>query len=169
MIETYFEIAEKALDRALVDASTPPAIQNFRMDLGQAINEQPYQGQLILGAGSHLLENEDFVVTQFKAKKSFAFEPFMMRTKYRFNEGYQGNATVRGWRDYDSIYHAVFACVRGTGGYPKGLAHEAIPSGLLLRPAIPSAEIFQVESTYGPKANFKYFAPRVAQARAGFA
>ncbi len=32
-----------------------------------------------------------------------------MPTKYRFIEGYQGNGTVRGWRDFDSIYHAVFA------------------------------------------------------------
>ncbi|MCH7729535.1 MAG: DUF1592 domain-containing protein, partial [Planctomycetes bacterium] len=66
-----------------------------------------------------------------------------------------GNDTVRGWREYDSIYHAVFACMRGTDGYPKGKAYEPIPEGLLLRPAIPSAELFQVESTYGPKANFK--------------
>ena len=70
LIETYFEIAEKALDRALVDESIPPAIQNFRMDLGRAINDQPYVGQLILGAGSHLLKNEDFVVTQRKAEKA---------------------------------------------------------------------------------------------------
>ena len=78
-----------------------------------------------------------------------------MRTKYRFIEGYQGNATVRGWREYDSIYHNVFACVRGSDGYPKGLAYQPGSRGLLLRPAIPSAELFGVESTYGPKANFK--------------
>ena len=30
-----------------------------------------------------------------------------------------------------------------------------MPEGLLLRPAIPSDEIFGVDSTYGPKANFK--------------
>ena len=45
-----------------------------------------------------------------------------MRTKYRFIEGYRGNDTVRGWRDYDSIYHAVFADMRGSRGYPKGEA-----------------------------------------------
>ena len=29
--------------------------------------------------------------------KPFAFEPFRMRTHYRFIEGYRGNDTVRGW------------------------------------------------------------------------
>ena len=55
---------------------------------------------------------------------------------------YQGNDTVRGWRDYDSIYHAVFACMRGSHGYPKGRAYSTVPEGLLLRPAIPSSEVF---------------------------
>ena len=78
-----------------------------------------------------------------------------MQRKFRFVEGYQGNATVRGWREYDSIYHAVFACMRGTPGYPKGLAYQALPNGLALRPAIPSREIFGQSSTYGPQSNFK--------------
>ena len=67
-----------------------------------------------------LLENPDVLVTQLTPTKPFAFEPFFMRTKYRFIEGYRGNDTVRGWRDYDSIYHAVFADMRGSAGYPKG-------------------------------------------------
>ena len=83
------------------------------------------------------------------------FEPFRMRTKYRFIEGYKGNATVRGWRDFDSIYHAVFAGMRGSRGYPRGLPYSTVPEGLLLRPAIPSDEIFEGDGTYGPKANFK--------------
>jgi hypothetical protein len=78
-----------------------------------------------------------------------------MPTKFRFIEGYQGNDTVRGWRDFDSIYHAVFACMRGTPGYPLGDPQNAVPEGLLLRPAIPSSEIFGESNTYGPVANFK--------------
>lgn len=155
LIEAYFDIAERALDRCIVDEQSKPVVQNFRMDFGAKVNPQPLPNNLILGANSHLLRNEDFRVTELKPAKPFAFTPFKMRTKYRFIEGYQGNATVRGWKEYDSIYHAVFACMRGTNGYPKGKAYESIPSGLLLRPSIPSAELFQVESTYGPKANFK--------------
>lgn len=155
LIEAYFDVAERALDCCLVDENSKPAIQNFRMDLGAGINRDPYPEPLILGALNHLLPSQDFVVTQLTARKPFEFDPVVMRTKYRFNEGYAGNSTVRGWRDYDSIYHAVFACMRGKPGYPKGLAYQTVPSGLLLRPAIPSAEIFQVESTYGPQANFK--------------
>ena len=155
LLEAYLEIAARALERCLVDESTLPVIQNVRMDLGESINADPFPEALILGANSHLLANDDFVVTQPTPDKPFDFVPFGMQTKFRYIEGYQGNDTVRGWRDYDSIYHAVFACMRGTEGYPKGKAYETVPEGLLLRPAIPSAELFEVESTYGPRANFK--------------
>ena len=155
LIEAYFEVAENALNRCIVDEDSRPSIQNFRMDLGAAINPDPFPEPLILGALNHLLPNQDFMVTQLTAQKPFDFDPFFMRTKYRFNEGYQGNSTVRGWREYDSIYHSVFACMRGKPGYPRGLAYQTVPEGLLLRPSVPSAELFQVESTYGPQANFK--------------
>ena len=155
LIEAYFDVAQKALDSVIVDEKAKPTIQNFRLELGKDINANPIREKLILGALSMLLPSRDFVVTQPKPKKDFPFEPFAMRTKFRFHEGYAGNSTVRGWREYDSIYHNVFACVRGNGGYPKGLPYELIEQGLLLRPAIPSAELFGVESTYGPKSNFK--------------
>ncbi len=155
LIEAYLEIAEEALNRAIVDPGFKPSIQNFRMELGAGINKNPIPDELILGANSHLLENKDFTVTQLKATKPFAFDPFYMRTKYRFIEGYQGNDTVRGWRDFDSIYHSVFACMRGSRGYPKGDPFNPVPEGLLLRPAIPNDELFEQDGTYGPKANFK--------------
>lgn len=155
LLEAYFDIAEKALDRSIADPKAKPTVQHFRVDLGKGINREPCPDKLILGADSLLLNNADFVVTQPRLSKPFAFDPFVMRTKWRFIEGYQGNDTVRGWRDYDSIYHAVYACVRGSHGYPKGRAYDPVPSGLLLRPAIPSSELFGQESTYGPRANFK--------------
>src|SRR5262249_39761055 len=126
-----------------------------RVDLGAGVNPAPLREKIILGAGSELLENSDVLVTQLAPNKPFPFEPFRMRTKFHFIEGYRGNDTVRGWRDFDSIYHAVFADMRGTAGYPKGKAYSTAPEGLLLRPAIPSDEIFGVDNTYGPRANFK--------------
>lgn len=155
LTETYFEIAEKALDRVIISPKSKPSIQNFRLDFGSGINPAPVSERLILGAGSTLLTPEDFTVTQLTVKKPFPFEPFFMRTKYRFIEGYQGNDTVRGWRDFNSIYHAVFADFRGSNGYPKGKAYGTVPEGLLLRPAIPNDELFNADGTYGPKANFK--------------
>lgn len=155
LTESYFEIAEAALNRSIVDPKSKPTIQNFRVDLGAGVNPAPLPEKLVLGADSLLLENADFVVSQPALSKPFAFDPFVMRTKYRYIEGYRGNDTVRGWRDYDSIYHAVFACMRGSRGYPKGSAYSTVPEGLLLRPAIPTDEIFGSEGTYGPKANFK--------------
>lgn len=154
-VESYFDIAEKALDLCLVDVTAKPVIQNFRVDLGTAINPNPCPDNLILGADSLLLDNPDLLVTELTPAKPFVYQPFHMRTAYEFIEGYEGNATVRGWRKFDSIYHSVFACMRGTRGYPKGEAYRVIPSGLLLRPAIPSSELFGQSSTYGPMANFK--------------
>jgi hypothetical protein len=154
-VEAYFDIAEKALDLCIVDEHAKPVIQNFRMDLGQTINPQPCPDKLVLGANSFLLNNADFVVTELKPDKPFGYQPFAMQTKFDFIEGYVGNDTIREWRKFDSIYHAVFACMRGSPGYPKGEAFQVVPTGLLLRPAIPSSEIFGVSNTYGPMANFK--------------
>jgi hypothetical protein len=154
-MEAYLQIAEQALDSVLIEEAKMPPVQAFQMELGAGINAQPYPGELVLGAQNLLLANQDFVVTEKAPNKSFAFQPFTMQKKFRFIEGYQGNDTVRGWRDFDSIYHAVFACMRGSEGYPKGRAFETVATGLLLRPAIPSSEIFGESSTYGPHANFK--------------
>lgn len=154
-VEAYFDIAEKSLDLCIVDENSKPAIQNFRMDLGRQINPTPCPDKLVLGANSFLLNNADFTVTQLTPQKPFAYEPFFMETKFNFIEGYVGNDTIRKWRKFDSIYHAVFACMRGSPGYPKGEAFETVPEGLLLRPAIPNSEIFGVSNTYGPMANFK--------------
>lgn len=154
-VESFFEIAEKSLELCLVDENTKPVIQNFVMEFGTGINPQPCPDALILGANSALLNNADFVVTEPAPKKPFDFVPFAMRTKYDFIEGYVGNDTIREWKTFDSIYHSVFACIRGTPGYPKGEATQVIPQGLVLRPAIPSSEIFGVSNTYGPMANFK--------------
>ena len=154
-VEAYFDIAEKALDLCIVDEGAKPVIQNFRMDLGRAINPQPCPDKLVLGANSFLLNNADFLVAELKPDKPFSYQPFFMQTKFDFIEGYVGNDTIREWRKFDSIYHAVFACLRGSPGYPKGEAFQVAPTGLLLRPAIPSSEIFGVSNTYGPMANFK--------------
>ena len=155
LMEAYLEIAGEALRRSIVDPDSRPSIQNFRVELGASINPEPLSEELILGANSMLVPIQDYIVTEPVPLKTFAFEPHRMRTRYRFNEGYKGNATVRGWRDFDSIYHAVFACMRGSRGYPKGSPYNTVPEGLLLRPAIPTDEIFRSDGTFGPMANFK--------------
>ena len=155
LMEAYLEVAEDALNRSIVNPDEKPTIQSFRVDLGKSINPEPLPEKLILGANSMLLENADFVVSQPRPSKRFAFEPLAMRTSYRFIEGYRGNGTVRAWRDFDSIYHAVFADMRGSRGYPKGTAYHTVPEGLLLRPAIPNNELFGCDGTFGHTANFK--------------
>jgi hypothetical protein len=154
-MEYYFDIAEKSLELCLVDEQSRPVIQNFRMDLGTDINRDPCRDELILGADSWLLRNQDFVITELSPKRTFDYQPFVMRRVWDYIEGYVGNDTIRGMRHFDSIYHSVFACMRGTRGYPRGEPFEVVSDGLLLRPAIPSSELFGQSSTYGPKANFK--------------
>ncbi len=154
-MEYYFEIAEQALKLSIVDEQTKPTVQNFRVDIGKDLNSTPCKDTLILGANSLLLDNQDFEVHELQTAKPFAYAPFQMQRSFNFIEGYEGNGTVRGWRKFESIYHAVFACMRGTEGYPKGKSYEVVKEGLLLRPSIPSTEIFGQSSTYGPQANFK--------------
>ena len=93
-LETYFKIADEALDAALIDPNLPPVIEFFRMDLGKSIHPNPSSEQLILGANNHLLANSDFMVTEPELTKPFSFERFRLQRKFRFIEGYQGNDTV---------------------------------------------------------------------------
>ena len=119
LMEAYFEIAEKALDRAIVDPARSPGFRTFVSISARASIPRRCRRSSFSGREVALLENSDVLVTQLTPTKPFAFEPFFMRTKYRFIEGYRGNDTVRGWRDYDSIYHAVFADMRGSWGIRK--------------------------------------------------
>lgn len=153
--EAYFDVADHVVSSSLIDPSERPAIQAFQMAFGRQINPDPCPDALVLGANSLLLPNSDFLVTEDFPEKPFPYEPFRMQRTFRFIEGYVGNDTIREWKGFDSIYHAVFACMRGTPGYPAGLAYESAADGLLLRPAIPSPEIFGESNTYGPMANFK--------------
>ena len=154
-LDTFLEIARKAIDSAIVDPQSRPRIQAFRMEFGKDIHPNPSKETLILGANNHLLANQDFVVHELEGNKPFPYDFWRMQKAFRFIEGYQGNDTVRGWKEFLGIHHAVFACMRGSEGYPIGRAYELFGDGLALRPAIPSPEIFGESSTYGPHANFK--------------
>ena len=141
MIETYFDIAEKALDLCLVDETKKPRIQCFRVELGKGVNKKPTADKLVLN-GPNLLPKADFLVRQVVPDKPFPFEPFPMRTKFRFFEGYAGNGTVRAWRNFEGIYHNVFAALNGkfTGGLNYGRSYVFVPEGLLLRPRSPETQ-----------------------------
>ena len=120
LLESYFDIAEKALDLVIVNDKLKPEIQILRMEIGKGINPKPSPDKLILGANSHLLPNDSFVVTQPLPNKSFAFLPFKMRTQWRFNEGYRGNDTVginyhaTSGSLWHFVAHAVLWCGRFT-------------------------------------------------------
>ena len=141
MMETYFEVAEKALDLCLVDETKKPRIQCFRVELGKGVNKKPTADKLVLN-GPNLLPKADFLVRQVVPDKPFPFEPLAMKTKFRFIEGYQGNGTVRAWKDFEGIYHNVFAALNGkfTGGLNYGRSHVFVPEGLLLRPRSPETQ-----------------------------
>lgn len=155
-MEYYLDIAGHALDLCMVDPAKPPVIQDFRLDFGRGIRPNPLREHLVLGAGSHLLNNADFTINEPAPAKPFPFTPLRMQREFDFIEGYAGNDTVRGMRHFSGLEHAVFACMRGTEGYPGGAAaYSMAPDALLLRPAIPSSELFGQGNTMGPMANFK--------------
>jgi len=161
-VEAFLAAAERALDAAIVDPTAIPRIERFRIDLGKGINPHPTPEPLILGHISQLLPAGDVLVTEPPTEKPFPFEPVAMQRQFRFIEGYQGNDTVRGWRDFDGLEHAVFACLRGSDGDdtrrivdPRGRNAEVVREGLLLRPSIPGARYLGDASKYGPLPNFK--------------
>ena len=141
MMETYFEIAGEALDLCLIDESDKPRIQCFRVELGAGINKEPVPDPLKL-EGPRLLPKTEFRLHQVVPEKAFAFESHAMQTTFRFVEGYNGNATVRGWKEFEGLYHSVFAAITGTftGGYNYGRSSHMVPEGLLLRPRSPETK-----------------------------
>ena len=141
MMETYFDIAGKALDLCFVDETSRPRIQCFRVELGSGINRNPVAEPVQLN-GPSLLAKADYVVRETQPEKSFPFEPLAMRKKFRFVEGYRGNATVREWKEFNGLYHSVFAALIGkyTGGYNYGRSAHLVPEGLLLRPRTPETD-----------------------------
>lgn len=148
MVETYFEIAEQALDLCLVDETKRPQIQCFRVELGDGINQVPVPDHIQL-EGPALLSKNDYIVREVVPEKPFPSEPLAMRKHYRFNEGYRGNATVRGWKDFDGLYHSVFAAIIGKytpGSYNYGRSAHFVPEGLLLRPRTPETVNGMVEA-----------------------
>jgi hypothetical protein len=154
MMETYFEIAEKALDLCLVDETKKPRIQCFRVELGSRINKDPVPDRLVLN-GPSLLTKTDFQVREVVPDKRFEFESLAMQTKFRFIEGYAGNGTVRQWRKFEGLYHSVFAAMIGkhTGGYNYGRSSHIVPEGLLLRPRTPETKNGKAEAR-GPAPTF---------------
>ncbi|NCF92051.1 MAG: DUF1592 domain-containing protein [Verrucomicrobiaceae bacterium] len=139
MLETYFEIADRALDLCLVDETQRPQVQSFRVELGSGVNAAPTTDHLQLN-GPKLLSKPDYTVREVVPEKAFAFEPAAMQQTMRFIEGYKGNATVREWKTFEGLYHSVFAAMTGrhTGGYNYGRFSHLVREGLLLRPRSPN-------------------------------
>ena len=150
MMETYFEIADQALSLCLVDETKKPRIQCFRVELGTGVNKNPPPENVEL-EGPRILPRADYWVREVLPEKRFPFDPLAMQKKFRFIEGYRGNATVRGWMDFEGLHHSVFAAIIGkyTGGYNYGRSSHFVPEGLLLRPRSP-----ETDTVRGPAPTF---------------
>ena len=88
LLNSYLEVADRALGRVIVNPAEKPVIENFRLDFGAGINRAPIQDRLILGPANTLLEPENFTVTQLTPKKPFAFKPFRMQTKLQIGRAH---------------------------------------------------------------------------------
>ncbi|WP_185962534.1 DUF1592 domain-containing protein [Thalassomonas sp. M1454] len=107
-LEYYFNIASKALDTAIILPDEKPTIQNFKVNIGKNINPTPYNGKVILGSQSELVEQADFVVEQLNPNKNFPYTPFRMQEKYLFDDGYKGNGRVAVLKEFDHLAHSFF-------------------------------------------------------------
>ncbi len=142
MMETYFEIAEEALDLCIVDDTQQPEIQCFRVELGAGVNKNPTKDRVVLN-GPRLFPQNQFKIYEVLPEKPFAFKPKKMQTKFRFIEGYIGNPTIRAWKDFNGLHHSVYASMIGKhtrGGMNYGRSFHMVEDGLLLRPRSPETE-----------------------------
>jgi len=140
----------------MVNPKSKPAIQDFRMDLGASVNQNPFPEQLVLGAGSALLNNKDFAVTQ-RGQQAFRVRPAPHADEISFHRRVSGerHCPRLGESTTASITRSM-RTMRGSGrGIPKGNAFNIVPEGLLLRPAIPTMRRSAPTGPTGPRRTFK--------------
>ena len=155
-VEAYFDIAEKALDLCIVDEQREAGDSELSHGSGAAINPQPCPDNLVLGAISELLEQRRFRGDRAEAGQAvrvssrFACGPTTTSSKAT-------PATTRSAAGGSSTASTTRLRLRArhARAIPRAKPTRSCPSGLLLRPAIPSPEIFGQSNTYGPMANFK--------------
>ena len=91
----------------------------------------PMPEKLVLGRGSASARELGRAGDATDAHQAVRLRAVLHAHQISLHRRLPGNDTVRGWREYDSIYHAVFADMRGSPGYPKGSAYSTVPQGLL--------------------------------------
>ena len=141
LIENYFDIANKALDLYFIDDKKLPEIQSFRIDLGKEINKTPTTDKIQLN-GPSLLSVKDYFIYETIPRKDFSFNSLKLTKTYDFQEGYNGNATVREWKNFQGLHHSIFVGMIGrfTGGYNYGRSSIILTEGIAIRPRSPESK-----------------------------
>jgi hypothetical protein len=116
-MEYYMKAARSALNKSIFTEERP-TIHHFRVELGQNINPDinPNKERVQLGFAANILKPEDYRYSEPKLDKPFPHVLYQRPTKYTFNEGYNGNSTVKGQRSFDEIFHSVFVDLRRAKG-----------------------------------------------------
>ena len=140
LLENYFDIANRALDIFLSNNIKLPQIQSFRVDLGQGINKNPTTDKIELN-GPSLFNKKDYFISEIKPIKNFKYTTIDLKKTYDFQEGYNGNATVRKWKKFKGLHHSIFVGMIGrfTGGYNYGRSSILLDEGIALRPRSPES------------------------------
>ena len=134
-MEHYMTAARAALGKAIF-TDDHPTIHHFLVELGKDINPNinPKQEPVALGYIADPIKPEDYRYSEPALQKPFEHTLYRRRTHYIFDEGYRGNATVRGEKEFTDIFHSVFVDMRRSNG-----RHCVQADGIELEPATVSA------------------------------
>ncbi len=134
--EYYMKIAREALGKVIM-LDKVPEIQHFRVDFGKNINPDinPKKEPIKTGFAGAPQKAEHYRYQELPLEKPFEYTLHKRRTNYIFDEGWNGNGSVPGPKEFHHIFHSVMVDFRGAGkkfqllnnGYKLNAVQQYIP------------------------------------------
>ncbi|WDE97902.1 DUF1592 domain-containing protein [Lentisphaera profundi] len=124
-MEYYLDITRKALNK-VISSEKEPEIMNFKIDFGSSANPS-HREQLTMGPGAQLIPTHEYKVSEPTPIHKYPFIHRKLKTDYVFSEGYKGNSTVKGDKEFKGLFHAVYPEMRSNKG-------KVIKEGVTLSP-----------------------------------
>ncbi|MCM8531792.1 MAG: DUF1592 domain-containing protein, partial [Lentisphaeraceae bacterium] len=123
-MEYYLANARKAMDKAIIEG--PPEVMKFHVDFGHFINPT-LKEKITMGPGSRVIPTEHYKITAPIPVRSYGFTHRKLKDKFVFNEGYIGNGTIKGRKEFLGYHHAVYPEIDNFKG-------KIIPEGIIISP-----------------------------------
>ena len=123
-MEYYMAIARKALDKAI--PSEKPEVMKFKIDFGFNIHQE-HKESLTMGPGGRLIPTNHYKITAPTPERNYDYTHIKLRDEFVYNEGYKGNSTVKGDKNFKGYHHAVYPELANFQG-------KIVPQGMMLKP-----------------------------------